>query len=121
MVLWAGCKGRQRSDRANLFQTYIFNIGARVNGDDIAVLHTEVVADNTVDAGTSVIEIIIGQDNQHSVLALLALDQDCVTTEELESLHGVVGKRDNGVVIVDGIGHTVMDELSVSHQRGRSA
>lgn len=92
-----------------------------MDGDDIAVLHTEVVADNTVDAGTAIVEIIIGQDNQHSVFALLALDQDCVTTEELESFHGVVGKSDNRVVIIDGIGHTVMNELSVSHQRGRRA
>jgi hypothetical protein len=85
-----------------------------VNGDDIAVLDAEVVAHNTVDAGTAVIEIIVGQDNQHSVLALLALDQNCVTTEELEGLHGVVGESNNGVVIVDGIGHTVLNELLAS-------
>lgn len=82
-----------------------------MNGDNIAVLDAKVVAHNTVDAGTAVIEIIIGQDNQHSVLALLALDQNCVTTEELEGLHGVVGESNNGVVIVDGIGHTVLNKL----------
>ena len=62
-----------------------------MNGNNVAVLDTEVVSDNAVDAGATVIEVVIGQDDQHSVLALLALDQDCVTTEELESLHGVVG------------------------------
>jgi hypothetical protein len=85
-----------------------------VDGNDVAVLHTEVVAHNAVDAGTAIIEIIIGQDNQHSVLALLALDQNCVAPEELEGFHGVVGESNNGVVIVDGIGHAVMDELSTS-------
>lgn len=85
-----------------------------MDGNDVAVLHTEVVAHDTVDAGTAVIEIIISQDNQHSILALLALDQNCVTAEELKSFHGVVGEGNNGVVIVDGIGHTVMDDLSAS-------
>lgn len=70
--------------------TYIFDIGAGVDGDDIAVLHPEVVPDDTIDTGTPVIEIVIRQDDEGSVLALLALHQDCVTAEELERLHGVV-------------------------------
>lgn len=94
-----------------------------MDGDDVAVLHTEVVAHNTVDAGTAIVEIIIGQNNQNGVLALLALDQNCVTAKELEGFHGVVGEGNNGVVIVDGIGHTVMDELSAScsSSKGRDA
>lgn len=94
-----------------------------MDGDDVAVLHTEIVAHDTVDAGTAIIEIIIGQNNQNGVLALLALDQDCVTAEELQSFHGVVGEGNNGVVIVDGIGHTVMDELlaAFSLLKGRVA
>jgi hypothetical protein len=56
------------------FQTHIFDIRARVNSNNIAVLDTEVVSDNAVDAGATIIEVIISQDNQHSVLALLALD-----------------------------------------------
>lgn len=93
-------------------ETYIFDIGARMDSNNIAVLDTKVVSHNTVDAGTSIIQIIIGQDNQNGVLALLTLDEYCVATEELESLHGVVGKSNNGVVIVNGIGHAI-DELSV--------
>jgi hypothetical protein len=70
--------------------THIFDIRARVDGDDIAVLDPQVVADNPVDAGTAVIEVIVGQDDQHGVLPLLAADQHCVTTEQLEGIHGVI-------------------------------
>ena len=85
-----------------------------MDSNDIAVLDTKVVSHNTVDAGTSIIQIIISQDNQHGILTLLALDENCVTTEKLKGLHGVVGKSNNGVVIVNGIGHAI-DELSASH------
>lgn len=84
-----------------------------MDGDDVAVLNAEVVAHNTVDPGASIIQIIIGKDDQNSILALLALHQNCVTPEELESLHGVVRQGDNRVVIVDGIRHAV-GELSAS-------
>ncbi|MDA4132646.1 MAG: hypothetical protein OK454_05920 [Thaumarchaeota archaeon] len=46
--------------------------------------------DNAVQAGAAVIEIIIGKDDQNGILPLLAPDEDGVTTEQLESLHGVV-------------------------------
>lgn len=77
-----------------------------MNSDHVAVLDTKVVADNTVDAGAAIIEIVIGQDDQHSVLALLALHENCITTEELESLHSVVREGNDRVIIVNGIGHT---------------
>lgn len=77
-----------------------------MNGDHVAVLDTKVVAHNTVDAGAAIIEIVIGQDDQHSVLALLALHENCITTEELESLHSVVREGNDRVIIVNGIGHT---------------
>lgn len=75
--------------------------------DNVTVLHTKVVSYNTVDASAAVIQIIICQHDKDGVLALLALYQHGVTSEELESLHGVVGEGDDGVVIVDGICHTV--------------
>ena len=80
----ASATGRNATGR-NLFsfQTYIFDIWARVNSDNIAMLHTEVVSDHTVDTSTAIIEVIIGKDDQDGVLSLLSLDQDCVTTEEL--------------------------------------
>lgn len=77
-------------DRTWKCKTYIFDIGARVHSDHVAVLDTKVVTHNTVDAGASIIEIVIGEDDQHGILALLALHENCITTEELESLHGVV-------------------------------
>jgi hypothetical protein len=54
-----------------------------VDGDNITVLHPQVVADNTVYPRGAIIEIIICENDQDCVLALLALDQDSVTTEEL--------------------------------------
>lgn len=115
--------------------TYVFDVRARVDGDDIAVLHAEVVANNTVEAGASVVEIVVSQDDEYGVLSLLALHQDSVATEELERLHGVVREGDNRVVIIGGIGdaahllasckeqlssRTAEGELvSYSHQRVR--
>ena len=78
-----------------------------MNSDHITMLDTQVVSHNTVDTSTSVIQVIISKHNQNSVLALLALDKNCVASEELESLHGVVGKGNNGVVIVNGISHAM--------------
>lgn len=75
-----------------------------MHGDDIAVLDPQIVSNHTVDAGTAIIQIVIRQDDQHSIPALLALDQHRVTTEELQSFHGVVREGNDGVVIVHGIG-----------------
>jgi hypothetical protein len=61
-----------------------------VDCDDISVLHPQVVANNSVYPRRAVIKVIVGEDDENCVLPLLALDQDCVTTEELERLHGVV-------------------------------
>jgi hypothetical protein len=77
-----------------------------VNGDNISMLDTQILADNTVHPSAAVIKIVISQNDQHRVFSLLALNQNCVTTEELEGVHGVVGQGDDGVVIVDGIRHT---------------
>lgn len=61
-----------------------------MNRDDIAVLDTEVVSDHAVYASGPIIEIIVCQNNENSVLSLFALDQNCVAAEELQRLHGVV-------------------------------
>ena len=93
-----------------MFQsTYVFDVGAGVDGDNVTMLDTEVVADNAVDAGLTILEIVIGENNQDGVLALLSLDQNGVATEELESLHGVVREGDDGVVIVGGVSNTRKD------------
>jgi hypothetical protein len=85
-------------------ETYIFDVRARMDGDNIAVLDPEVVPHDPIYPCRAVIEVVVGENDQDSVLPLLALYQDCVATEELERLHGVVGEGDDGVVIVDGIG-----------------
>ena len=58
--------------------------------DDVSMLDTEVVANHSVDASTSIIEIVIGENDQDCVLALLSLDQYCVAPEQLQRLHCVV-------------------------------
>lgn len=97
--------------------TYVFDVGARVDGDDIAVLDAEVVTNDTVNTGTAVIEIIVRQHNQNGVFSLLALHQDCVTSEKLKGIHGVVGEGNDGVVVVDGIGDTTRIAESVRGNR----
>jgi hypothetical protein len=88
------------------YDTYVFDVWARVDGDHITVLDAQVVANNTVYPCRAIVEVVICEHDQDCVLALLALDQDSVTAEELERLHGVVREGDNRVVIVDGIGDT---------------
>jgi len=85
---------------------YVFDVRAGVDSDNVTVFHTEVVANDSVDACASIVEVVVGQNDQDSILSLLALDENSVTTEELESLHGVVGKGDDRVVIVSGISDT---------------
>jgi hypothetical protein len=45
-----------------------------MHSDDVAMLDAKVVADNSVHAGTSIIKVVIGQNDQDSVLPLLAFD-----------------------------------------------
>jgi len=85
--------------------TYIFDVRAGMDGDDIAVLDAEVVADDSVQAGAAVVELLVGQDDEHSIFPLLATDEDGVAAEEIELLHRVLGQGNDGVVIVDGIRH----------------
>lgn len=74
-----------------------------MDGDHVAVLDTQVVADDTVDAGAAIIEVVVGKDDQNGVLSLLATDQHSVATEELEGIHGVVGEGNDRIIIVDSI------------------
>lgn len=61
-----------------------------MNGDNIAVLDAKVVANNAVQPGAAIIKVIVGQNNKHGVLSLLASDKDGIAAEELKSLHRVV-------------------------------
>jgi hypothetical protein len=63
--------------------TYVFDVWTRVNGDDVAMLDTEVAADNTVDTGASIIKIIVCKHDQDCIFSLFALDKNCVSSKEL--------------------------------------
>lgn len=41
--------------------------------DDVAVLDSKIMTNNTVESSGPIIEVVIGQHDQHSVLSLLAL------------------------------------------------
>ena len=85
--------------------THVFDIGARVDGDHVTVLDTEVVANDTVDAGTAVIELLVGENDEYCVLPLLTPHEDGIASEKLKRVHGRLRQSDDAVVIVDGIGH----------------
>lgn len=99
--------------------TYIFDVRARVDGDDIAMLHAEVVANDAVQASAAVIQVIIGENDQDGVLPLLAADEDGVTAEQLESVHGVVREGNDGVVVIRGIGDHQLVGLLLLLENGR--
>ena len=62
---------------------YVFDIWAWVYCNDITMLHSEIVANNAVDASTSVIEIVVGENNENGIFPLLAFDKDSITSKEL--------------------------------------
>lgn len=66
-----------------IWYTDIFDIRARVNSDNIAVLDAKVMSDYTIHACAAIIQIIICENDEDRILALLAFYQDCVTAEEL--------------------------------------
>jgi len=65
---------------------YVFNIGAGVDGDDVAVLDSEVVAHNTVDADASVIQVIVRQNNKNGILSLLSFHEDLLGSRRLADI-----------------------------------
>jgi hypothetical protein len=58
-----------------------------VDSDHVTVLDTEIVADNPVDAGAAIIELLISKDNENGVLSLLSADKNSVATEQLQGVH----------------------------------
>lgn len=77
--------------------------------DHVTVLDTEVMSDNTVDTSTAVIEVVVRQHDQNSVLPHLTPNENGVTPEKLQGFHSVVGESNDGVIIVDGISHPVRE------------
>lgn len=87
--------------------TYVFNIWAGLDSDHITVLDPEVVANNAVDPGAAIVELLISKDDENGITPLLSADKNSVTTEELEILHGRLGQGNDGVVIISGVGDPV--------------
>ena len=79
-----------------------------MDGDDVAMLDAQVVSNHPVHTGTTVIKIVIGQDDEHSVPPLLALYKHSIPSKQLKGFHGVVGQRDDRVVIVDRVSDTMV-------------
>jgi len=63
--------------------TYIFDIRARVNSDHITMLDSQVMSDDTIHPSATIIELLIRKYDQNSVLTLLALNENSITSEEL--------------------------------------
>jgi hypothetical protein len=84
--------------------TDVFDIGARVDGDHVTVLDSQIVTNDSVDASAAIIKFIVGKNNENGVLSLLASNQNGITSEKLELVHSSLGEGNNAVVIVDGIG-----------------
>lgn len=89
----------------NIEWTHIFDVGASGDGDHVTVLDSEIVADNTVDSGASLVQLLVGKNDQDRLLSLLASYKNGVTAEELEGVHGSLGQGDDAVVVIDGIGN----------------
>lgn len=56
-----------------------------------------------VHADVAVLSVVIREDDAHRVFALLALQQDGITAEELELLHLGLAQAHHAVVVVGGI------------------
>jgi hypothetical protein len=93
-----------RLPESYIIDAYVFDVWARVDGDNITVLDTQVVANDTVYPCRAVIKVVVRKHNQDCVLALLSLHQNGIAAEELKCLHSVVREGNNRVVIVDGVG-----------------
>ena len=66
---------------ADKVQTYIFDIRARVDGNDVTVLDPQVVTDDSVDPDTTIIQLIICENDQDGVLSLLASHENGIAAE----------------------------------------
>jgi hypothetical protein len=54
-----------------------------VDRDHVTVLHPKVVANDSVDSSTTIIELLIGENNQNGILSLLSSNENSVATEQL--------------------------------------
>jgi hypothetical protein len=112
---------RSWEERPRSRNTHVFDIRARVDGDHVTVLDAQIVADDSVDSSATVVQLLIGEDDEHCILALLASDQDCVAAKKLERVHRRLGQGNDAVVIIDGIGDPswMLDAFKMQGRRYR--
>lgn len=79
------------------------------NRDNITKTNAEVVPDDAVATDLNVLTIVISKDDADSVLALLPLEQDGVTSEEVKLLH-LRGRECYDTVIIVG---SVVDKQTI--------
>ena len=64
-----------------------------------AQAHLEVLADALVHANLARLTRVVGEDDAHSVLAALALNEYSVAAEKLQLLHGSEVERNDRIII----------------------
>mmetsp|Transcript_57639 Transcript_57639/g.86952 ORF Transcript_57639/g.86952 Transcript_57639/m.86952 type:complete len:235 (+) Transcript_57639:1972-2676(+) len=81
----------------------VLDIRAGVHMHNVSQSHSEIVTHNLVHPNLRFLDRVVGQHDANSVLALLALQAHCVSTEKLQFLHRIEVKRDDAVVIIDRV------------------
>lgn len=85
-----------------MYTLAVFDVRARLHGNNIGQAHTQVIPDDPIHAYLLIGTCVIGENDTDGLLPPLALEQHRITSEELQLVHLVLGERDDGVVIVDG-------------------
>mmetsp|Transcript_37010 Transcript_37010/g.91458 ORF Transcript_37010/g.91458 Transcript_37010/m.91458 type:complete len:248 (-) Transcript_37010:99-842(-) len=107
------------TERQHVDALAVFNIGALVDGNDVAEAHPQVLADDFVHADLSFFAELVGQHDAHSVFALLSLDQHGVAAEELKLVHLLKVESHDAVVVVHSlIDHEAVGGLFALEDRG---
>jgi len=80
----------------------VLDVRALGDGDDVAETNSEVVSDDPVHADLLVGDGVVAQDDADRFLPLLSLEENGVSPEQSQLVHLGLGKRHDGVVVVDG-------------------
>mmetsp|Transcript_8755 Transcript_8755/g.53813 ORF Transcript_8755/g.53813 Transcript_8755/m.53813 type:complete len:522 (-) Transcript_8755:65-1630(-) len=83
----------------------ILHVRALVHGHHVSQSHAKVLSDCFVHPDLRLFASVIDQHDADGVSPFLALQQDGVSSEQLQFFHRFVVERDDGVVVVHGIVH----------------
>ena len=79
-----------------------------MNRDDITQSNTQVVTYNSVDSNSTIVNVIVHHDNKHGVFTLLSLDENSVSSKQLEAFHSVGCHGNDRVIVI----HRIVNEES---------